>query len=369
MRLGFSPQSFAFRQTTRRFKKRFSERVCVHADIADATTGTLKIPLPQNNHSSKRERIKMNDVKVAQDFMRRNLVTLSPQTNVLDGVMLLLRDNISGAPVVDSHKQYVGVFSEKGCMKAMTESVEVACQLGINPPFAGEFMKRDLITLSKEDDVFQAIDHLLGKRISGAPVVDNDGAFLGIFSEKTAMRVLLAAMYDQIPGTAVGAYMNLDRNRIINSDDTLVDVAHKFQETPYRRLPILSGTRLAGQVSRRDVLRAEHPIAVEVAERVRRGVADRAFSGALDSREVEGFTDTDALTLEPNADILTIAQLFLNSPYRRVPIVDDGRLVGQISRRDLLEAAANLLRPNTVRRKPSTLYLSPLADSLPPSMR
>lgn len=311
----------------------------------------------------------MNDVKVAQDFMRRNLVTLSPRTNVLDGVMLLLRDNISGAPVVDDCQQYVGVFSEKGCMKAMTDSVETACQLGINAPLAGEFMKRDLITLDKDDDVFQAIDHLLKKRISGAPVVDGKGAFLGIFSEKTAMRVLVAAMYDQIPGTVVGSYMNLDRNRIIEGDDTLIDVAHKFQETPYRRLPILSGTRLAGQVSRRDVIRAEHPIAVEVAERVRRGVAEPAFVGALDAREVGTFTDTDALTLGPNADILTIAQLFLNSPYRRVPIVDGGKLVGQISRRDLLEAAAELLKPDTVRHKPSTLYLSPLADALPPSMR
>ncbi|MCA9138323.1 MAG: CBS domain-containing protein, partial [Planctomycetales bacterium] len=238
----------------------------------------------------------MNDVKVARDFMRRNLVTLSPQTNVLDGVMMLLRDNISGAPVIDDGRNYLGVFSEKGSMKAMTESVEVASRLGINAPLAGEFMKRDLITLGKDDDVFQAIDHILGKRISGAPVLDHNGAFLGIFSEKTAMKVLVAAMYDQIPGTIVGAYMNLDRNRIISCQDTLISVAHKFQETPYRRLPILDGARLAGQVSRRDVLRAEHPIAVEVADRARRGVSDSALCGSIDQRDVGTYTDRAALT-------------------------------------------------------------------------
>ncbi len=311
----------------------------------------------------------MNDVKVAKDFMRRHLVTLSPTTNVLDGIARLLRDNISGAPVVNDRKKYIGVFSEKGCMRAFTEPVEAASELGIKSPKVREFMKRDLITLSKDQDVFQAIDHILGKRISGAPVVDDDGVFLGIFSEKTAMRVLVAAMYDQVPGINVGSYMNLDRNRIIDEDDSLLDVALKFQQTPYRRLPILHGTKLAGQVSRRDVLRAQHRIAIEVTDRVRRGNSNQILCEATKAREVGEFADTEALTLGPNADILSIAQLFLNSTYRRVPIVEDGTLVGQISRRDLLETAADLLKPTPDRHEAGTLYLSPLANTLPPSIR
>jgi CBS domain-containing protein len=311
----------------------------------------------------------MNDVKVAQDFMRRHLVTLLPTTDVFEGIARLLRDNISGAPVVDERKKYIGVFSEKGCMRALTEPVQAASEMGFKSPKVREFMNRDLITLSKDQDVFQAIDHILGRRISGAPVVDDDGNFLGIFSEKTAMRVLVAAMYDRVPGTNVGSYMNLDRNRIIDENDSLLDVAHKFQQTPYRRLPVLHGTKLAGQVSRRDVLRAEHRIALEVADRVRRGNCNPILSEAVKEREVGAFADTDALTLEPNADIFSIAQLFLNSPYRRVPIVDKGTLVGQISRRDLLETAADLLKPNPERHEAGTLYLSPLSDTLPPSIR
>ncbi len=94
----------------------------------------------------------MNDVKVAKDFMRRHLVTLSPTTNVLDGIARLLRDNISGAPVVNDRKKYIGVFSEKGCMRAFTEPVEAASELGIKSPKVREFMKRDLITCFLLDD-------------------------------------------------------------------------------------------------------------------------------------------------------------------------------------------------------------------------
>lgn len=310
----------------------------------------------------------MLHVRTAEDFMRRKLITLSTDTNVLDGVARLMRDNISGAPVVDAEGRYLGVFSEKCCMNAMTDTVEVANECGLFMPAARDFMKCELITLSPDIDVFDAIDHILKRRISGAPVVDEEGRFEGIFSEKTAMRVLIAAIHDQCPGTVVRSYMNLDRNRIIHDEDTLLDVAHKFQETPYRRLPVLQGTRLSGQVSRRDVLRAEHRLALEAQSRSRMPGADPRLVEVAKEKAVGQYMDNHALTASPNADMLTIAQMFLNSPYRRLPILEGDRLVGQVSRRDLLEAAAAVLRPRPIRHTAHPLYLSPLADSAPPSI-
>lgn len=310
----------------------------------------------------------MSDVKVVQDFMRRKLVTLSTETNVIDGVSRLLKDNISGAPVVDKEGKYLGVFSEKCCMNALTEPVEVANEVGIPVARVREFMTCNLTTLTPDVDVFDAIDHILRQRISGAPVVDGNGKFLGIFSEKTAMRVLIAAVYDQLPGTNVESYMNIDRNRLISDEDSLLDVAHKFQETPYRRLPVLFGEKLRGQVSRRDVLRAEHRLANEVLERARKPNADPKIKEAAKPKNVGQYMDKDALTTGPATDLLNVAQMFLNSPYRRLPIVENGKLVGQVSRRDLLEATAASLRPKKRRPGAGPLYLSPLSDSAPPSL-
>lgn len=310
----------------------------------------------------------MLNVKTAENFMRRKLVTLTTETNIMDGVARLMRDNISGAPVIDGDGHYLGVFSEKCCMNAMTDPVEVANEVGLYMPCSRDFMKCELVTLLPSIDVFDAIDHLLKRRISGAPVVDHEGRFEGVFSEKTAMRVLVAAIHDQLPGTIVGSYMNLDRNRIIHEEDSLLEVAHKFQETPYRRLPVLHGTKLVGQVSRRDVLRAEHRLALESYERARMPKADQRLVDLINHRSVGDYMDHNALTASPNCDMLTIAQMFLNSPYRRLPILDDGQLVGQISRRDLLEAAASLLRPKPRRHTAHPLYLSPLARSAPPSI-
>ena len=49
-----------------------------------------------------------------------------------------------------------------------------------------------------------------------------------------------------------------------------------------------------------------------------------------------------AKTLPADSDIVTAADEFLKSPVRRLPIVDKGTLLGQVSRRDILRAAKSI---------------------------
>ncbi len=53
---------------------------------------------------------------------------------------------------------------------------------------------------------------------------------------------------------------------------------------------------------------------------------------------VAAHMSTDIATLEAGLDILSAANAFLNSSYRRFPVLKDGKLVGQISRADALRA-------------------------------
>ena len=125
--------------------------------------------------------------------MHRKLVTLSADAEVFAGVARSLRDNISGASVIDDHGQYLGVFSGKRSMNAMTEVVEVADACDLYSGAIREFMKSELFTLTLDAGVFEAIAQVLKRRITGASVVDENQKYLGIFSEKTAMRLLVSA--------------------------------------------------------------------------------------------------------------------------------------------------------------------------------
>ena len=47
-------------------------------------------------------------------------------------------------------------------------------------------------------------------------------------------------------------------------------------------------------------------------------------------------------TVDAGTDIMTVGEMFLHSPYRRFPVMLNGRLVGQISRHDVLTALESL---------------------------
>jgi CBS domain-containing protein len=124
----------------------------------------------------------------------------------------------------------------------------------MTPTTAREFMVTDLVTLSPTTDVLEAVQTLLRHGISGAPVVEPSGRYLGMFSEKCAMQVLLDAAYEPLPTCEVRAFMDAEAQTIAPHTH-LLSIAQVFLLTPARRLPVVEEGMLVGQVSRRDVLR------------------------------------------------------------------------------------------------------------------
>jgi len=57
---------------------------------------------------------------------------------------------------------------------------------------------------------------------------------------------------------------------------------------------------------------------------------------------VSEYMTTDTETVDANMSIIDLAQQFLDTGFRRFPVVKDHRLVGQISRRDVLRALSQL---------------------------
>ena len=62
---------------------------------------------------------------------------------------------------------------------------------------------------------------------------------------------------------------------------------------------------------------------------------------------VSDYMRTEVDTVDPDMDIYTLAEKFIREHRRRFPVVSEGRLVGQISRRDVLRAAESFLHHET----------------------
>ena len=57
---------------------------------------------------------------------------------------------------------------------------------------------------------------------------------------------------------------------------------------------------------------------------------------------VDEFMSREVCSVDVDMSIVELAQLFLEKSYRRYPVTEDNRLVGQISRRDVLRALEKL---------------------------
>ena len=72
----------------------------------------------------------------------------------------------------------------------------------------------------------------------------------------------------------------------------------------------------------------------------------RYYNMPLQHDNVEKRMARDVETIDGNMDVFDAANKFLNSKRRRFPIVENGKLIGQISQKDILKAALQLKGEN-----------------------
>jgi CBS domain-containing protein len=123
------------------------------------------------------------------------------------------------------------------------------------PMSVKNYMASDLITFTPETNVLAAMRTLLKHKISGAPVIDETGWIVGILSEYDCLKPNLESSYHHDMGTLVKNCMSKEITTI-DVNASLTQAAELFIKHGVRRLPVLENKKLIGQISRRDVLRA-----------------------------------------------------------------------------------------------------------------
>jgi CBS domain-containing protein len=140
---------------------------------------------------------------------------------------------------------------------------------------AMDVMVRDVITVSPDDDVAEAVRLLAEYDVSALPVVDDDDTVIGMISEADLLRreeigtekhrrwwleavtpaTKLAEEFAKSHGRRVEEVMST--NIVSASEDTpLAEIATLLERHRIKRLPILRDGKLAGIVSRANLIQA-----------------------------------------------------------------------------------------------------------------
>lgn len=133
---------------------------------------------------------------------------------------------------------------------------------GMKAMKAKNVMTANVVTISPDHGVRHAAKIMLDHRISGIPVVGDDGRLVGIVSEGDFLRrsELGASSPAEARGYVKGhswkvADLMTSDVIVADGDTPIAQIAALMQEHGIKRIPIMAGQRLVGVVSRADLLR------------------------------------------------------------------------------------------------------------------
>jgi CBS domain-containing protein len=154
------------------------------------------------------------DLRFVSDIMRRDTSTVLPDTPVAEVIRLIDCNDIQRVCVVDKEGHFLGVISDKDLLAAFsgrhpgfwnylaskipfTEHAQLREDL--RGKTAGEVMNSNIVTVTEDAPINEAIRLMLDKAIKRLPVLDSQGKFKGLVSRDALLRAGFASASARTP--------------------------------------------------------------------------------------------------------------------------------------------------------------------------
>lgn len=132
---------------------------------------------------------------LVKNWMSRNVFTITPEDSMQDAVYLMREHKVRTLPVVKNDK-VVGIVSETDIKRA---SASDATGLDVHEILyliskikIKDIMSKNPITVHEDLTVEETAEILMKEKISGVPVLDNEGKILGIITRDDLFNVLIS---------------------------------------------------------------------------------------------------------------------------------------------------------------------------------
>ena len=117
----------------------------------------------------------------AMDIMTTKVVTIRQTASVRDAIRALDELDVRHLPVLDEHKELVGMLSDRDLLR-LRRSTE-----GLQRPVS-EVMSADVLAVTPTTEIGEIIDIMSENRVGAVPVVDNDSQLAGLVSYVDVLR-------------------------------------------------------------------------------------------------------------------------------------------------------------------------------------
>jgi acetoin utilization protein AcuB len=177
-------------------------------------------------------------VLLVQDWMTRNLVTLSPEASVAEALTLCRERRIRHIPILEEGR-LVGIVSDRDLRDASPALGDAERASALQETRIGDVMTREVITADPQDSIENAAQEMYEHKIQSLPVIAEEPAvaeeeLLGIITSSDVMRALIMLVGLPEPGCRIEV-------RVPNREGILAEVAGKIQDFEVDIVSVLSG--------------------------------------------------------------------------------------------------------------------------------
>jgi len=255
----------------------------------------------------------------AKDVMQYGVVSIDRKEPVHKAVSLLLVKAISGLPVTDRGR-LCGMLSERDLLRLVHKAEYL-------PGSVGDYMTENVVSFDVDDPLPVICRQLVENRFRRVPVLLRQQTLAGVITRSD----LIQACKDQFRPTSKIPCESLDRELLaedimshglltLSPEAPLYDAMQMITEHHITGLPVVDDAmHLLGIITEKDVLNyCIHPFPANTT--------------------VAAFMTTDVVAFDRTASARLICECLIEKDFHRVPILDQGRLVGIISRSDILKS-------------------------------
>ncbi len=288
------------------------------------------------------EFLKVQKPGTVMDIATTDVFTLPPTSTIMNALKSMIKKGFRRIPIADpgtkrlegiiSATDFVNFFgggSKYGIVEGRYDGNLAAA---VNAE-VGEIMETDVITVSYTDSFEDAVEIMFEKNVGGCPIVDKEDVVVGIITERDVLKYL--GTHKMLDGY-VSDYMTTSVVTI-KPTETIKNAMKTMIEKKFRRLPVIDDGVLVGLITIREIIRyfgTGEAFKMLTSGNISEAI-NRPVSTILSNNEILVYKEI--LTFPRYIKISQLVQAMLEKNYGAALIVDDGKLEGIITERDLVK--------------------------------
>jgi len=123
-----------------------------------------------------------------QDYMTKKLITFTPETSIIEAIDTLLKNRITGAPVLNAAGEVVGLIDDKDCLHVLMSSAYN--NHPVDRDTVSDYMSNVMRSISDESDILDAATVFTSTPFKRLIVQDKKGKMVGQISRRDVLRAI-----------------------------------------------------------------------------------------------------------------------------------------------------------------------------------